>query len=148
VAATPDGSRVAVGNSTTLNLLDASGALIKSYNESSIIEAVGFSPHGDFLATSTAEGTLTVADVATGEPILTAAVAGQAKHLAFTDDRTIAVLGDVPHGLAQKPTLSLVTCEACQDPQALARAARSRITLPLTREMGAQWGLTTSQLDG
>jgi WD40 repeat protein len=148
VAATPDGNRVAVGNSTTLNLLDASGALIKSYNESSIIEAVGFSPQGDFLATSTAEGAVTVADVATGEPILTAVVAGQAKHLAFTDDRTIAVLGDVPHGLAQTPTLSLVTCEACQDPQALARAARSRITLPLTPEMGAQWGLTTSQLDG
>lgn len=148
VAATPDGSRIALGNGTTLNLLDASGALIKSYDESSIIEAVGFSPQGDFLATSTAEGALTVTDVATGEPILTAAVSGQAKHLVFTDDRTIAVLGDVPHFLADKPTLSLVTCEACQDPQAVAQTARARITLPLTPEMGAQWGLTTSQLDG
>jgi WD40 repeat protein len=148
VAASPDGSRIAVGNNTTLNLLDPSGALLKSYDQSSIIEAVGFSPNGDFLATSTAEGALTVADVASGQPILTAAVAGQAKHLAFTDDRTIAVLGDVPHVLAEQPILSFVTCVACQDPQTLARAARSRITLPLSREIGAQWGLTTSQLDG
>src|SRR5262249_1478074 len=79
VAATPDGSRIGVANSTTLNLLDASGALMKTYDESSTIEAVGFSPDGDFLATGTAEGTVTVTDVATGEPILTAAVAGRAK---------------------------------------------------------------------
>ena len=75
-------------------------------------------------------------------------MAGQARHRAFTDDRTVAVLGDVPHGLAEQPVLSIATCVACQDPEALARTARAAITLPLTRSTGAQWGLTTSQLDG
>ena len=148
VAASPDGRRLAVGNGTTLDLLDSSGAVLKSLDESSIVQAVAFSPQGDFLATGTAEGAITVSDAATGEPILTVDVAGQARHLTFTDDRTVAVLGDVPHGLAEQPVLSIATCVACQDPEALARAARAGITLPLTRSMGAQWGLTTAQLDG
>ena len=44
VAASPDGRRLAVGNGTTLDLLDSSGAVLKSLDESSIVQAVAFSP--------------------------------------------------------------------------------------------------------
>jgi WD40 repeat protein len=148
LATSPDGDHIAVGDDTTVDLLNASGTILKTQDEPSIVESVAFSPRGDFLAAGTAEGTLAITDVATGEPILTTTVAGQAKHVAFTDDREVAALGDVPDGLSTQPTLSIVDCTACQDADAVARAARARITLPLTREMGAQWGLTTSQLGG